>query len=316
MQDPAAHQPSGSWRFRIADPGSQIAMLDIRRRTGVLLFVIVVAQLFLISAQVQTKSGVPVFQAVTFGTFARVQGGTFGVLHSVGDVWGHYVWLRGVRAENEELKRQVTDLSVRLQEERALAQRASRLQELLSLQTSTSLPTVSAEVIAGNPNPGMLTITIGRGSADGVQTDMAVVAPAGIVGRIIGAPAAHASRVQLLIDRNAAAGAYTERAHAGGMVIGVDHDPPLSMDLVSNMADIKPGDMVLASGVDGIYPKGFAIGRIESSERGSGLYRAITVRPAVDFSSLEEVLVVLVPPKSANPEDSGPAPAATVGTAR
>jgi rod shape-determining protein MreC len=226
------------------------------------------------------------------------------------------VWLRGVRAENEELKRQVTDLSVRLQEERALAQRANRLQELLSLQTSTSLPTLSAEVIAGNPNPGMLTITIGRGSSEGVQTDMAVVAPGGIVGRIIGAPAAHASRVQLLIDRNAAAGAYTERAHAGGMVIGVDHDPPLSMDLVSNMADIKPGDMVLASGVDGIYPKGFAIGRIESSERGSGLYRAITVRPSVDFSSLEEVLVVLVPPKSANPEDSVPAPAATVGTAR
>jgi rod shape-determining protein MreC len=316
MRDPSAHQPSGSSRFRIPDPGSRIAMLDIRRRTGVLLLVIIVAQLFLISAQVQTKSGLPVFQAVTFGTFARVQGGTSGVFRSVGNVWGNYVWLRGVRAENEELKRQVTDLSVRLQEQRALAQRATRLQELLSLQTSTSLPTLSAEVIAGNPNPGMLTITIGRGSADGVQTDLAVVAAAGIVGRIIGAPAAHASRVQLLIDRNAAAGAYTERAHAGGMVIGVDHDPPLAMDLVSNMADTKPGDVVLASGVDGIYPKGFSIGRIESSERGSGLYRAITVRPSVDFSSLEEVLVVLVPPKSAVPEDSVPAPAATVGKGR
>jgi rod shape-determining protein MreC len=145
---------------------------------------------------------------------------------------------------------------------------------------------------------------------------MAVVAPAGVVGRIIGPPAAHAARVQLLIDRTAAAGAYTERAHAGGMVVGVDHDPPLTMDLVSNMADVKPGDVVLASGVDGIYPKGFAIGRVETSERGSGLYRAIGVRPAVDFSSLEEVLVVLVPPRSAVPEDSVPAPAATVGTSK
>src|SRR5689334_9831912 len=152
MRDPTARRPAASAslvpdpRPRIADPGSLIAMLDIRRRTGVLLFVIVVAQLFLISAQVQTKSGVPVFQAVTFGTFARVQGGTFDVLHSFGSVWGHYVWLRGVRAENEELKRQVTDLSVRLQEQRALAQRATRLQELLSLQTSSALPTLSAEV--------------------------------------------------------------------------------------------------------------------------------------------------------------------------
>jgi len=100
------------------------------------------------------------------------------------------------------------------------------------------------------------------------------------------------------------------------MVVGVDHDPPLSMDLVSNMADVKAGDMVMASGVDGIYPKGFAIGRVESSERGSGLYRAIAVRPSVDFSSLEEVLVVLVPPRSAVPEDSVPAPAATVGTGK
>ncbi len=270
----------------------------------------------MISVQVPSKSGVPVFQAVTFGAFARVQGGTSGVLRGVGSVWENYVWLRGVRAENEELKRQVTDLSVRFQEQRALAQRATRLQELLSLQTSTSLPTLAAEVIAGNPNPGMLTVTIGKGSADGVQADMAVVAPAGVVGRVIGPTAAHAARVQLLIDRNAAAGAYTERTHAGGMVVGVDHDPALTMDLVSNMADVKPGDLVMASGVDGIYPKGFTIGRVESSERGSGLYRAISVRPSVNFSSLDEVLVVLVPARSAVPEDSAPTPAATVGTVK
>jgi len=100
------------------------------------------------------------------------------------------------------------------------------------------------------------------------------------------------------------------------MVVGADRNPPLSMDLVSNLADVKPGDKVIASGVEGIYPKGFAIGHVESSERGSGLYRAITVRPVVDFSSLEEVLVVLVPPRSATPEDPAPAPAATPGTAK
>ena len=103
--------------------------------------------------------------------------------------------------------------------------------------------------------------------------------------------------------------AFTERTHAGGMVAGADKDPPLIMDLVSNLADVKPGDVVVASGVDGIYPKGFVIGRVETSERGSGLYRTITVRPAVDFSSIEEVLVVLVPPRPATPDDSAEAPA-------
>ena len=284
-------------------------MLDVRRRTGVLLVAISMGHLILISLQIPSKAGVPVFQSVTFGAFARVQGATAATLYGIRHFWGSYVWLRGVRAENESLKRQLAELQVRLQEERALASRSERLQQLLNLQSSSGLPTIAAEVIAGNPNPGMLTITIGRGSADGVQKDMAVIAPGGIVGRIVGRPAAHASRVQLLIDRNAAAGAFTERSHAGGMVVGADRDPPLVMDLVSNMADVKPGDVVVASGVDGIYPKGFVIGRVETSDRGAGLYRNITVRPAVDFSSVEEVLVVLVPARPAV-ADEGAEPAA------
>ena len=285
-------------------------MLDVRRRTGFLLLAMATGHLLLISLQVQSKAGVPVFQSVTFGAFARVQGATASTVNAIRHVWGNYIWLRGARAENEALKRQLADLEVRLQEQRALAARTERLQQLLDLRTGSKVPTKAAEVIAGNPNPGMLTITIGLGADDGVQKDMAVIAPGGIVGRIMGPPAAHAARVQLLIDRNAAAGAFTERTHAGGMIIGSDKDRPFVMDLVSNLADVKAGDVVVASGVDGIYPKGFVIGRVENSERGSGLYRNITVRPGVDFSSLEEVLVVLVPPQPATPDE----PAAAAAT--
>jgi rod shape-determining protein MreC len=287
-------------------------MLDIRRRTGVLLFVVMMAHVFLISVQVQSKSGVPVLQAVTFGAFARVQGGTSSALHGGRNFWDNYIALRGARAENEALHQQVTELEVRLQEQRALALRAERLQALLDLKASTQLPTIAADVIAGNPNPGMRTITIGRGSADGVEGDMAVIAPEGVVGRVIGNPAKHAARVQLLVDRYAAAGAVTERTRAGGMVIGVEKDPPLTMDLVSNLADVARGDIVVASGVDGIYPKGFRIGTVETSERGAQLYRTITVRPAVNFSNIEEVLVVLVPSRPVTPEaEPAPAPAST-----
>jgi rod shape-determining protein MreC len=245
-----------------------------------------------------------------------VQGGTSSVIHGVRNFWGNYVGLRGVRAENETLRKHVADLEVRLQEQRALAARSTRLQELMNLQTSTTLPTIAADVIAGNPNPGMRTITIGRGSADGVEADMAVIAPTGIVGRIIGVPAAHAARVQLLIDRYAAAGALTERTRAGGMVVGVDRDPPLTMELVSNLSDVKPGDTVVASGADGIYPKGFTIGHIESADRGSRLYRVITVRPSVDFSSLEEVLVVLVPARAGIPDEDESVTGGPAGTVK
>jgi rod shape-determining protein MreC len=131
-----------------------------------------------------------------------------------------------------------------------------------------------------------------------------VLSSAGVVGRVIGPLAAHAARVQLLIDYNgpAAAGALIERTRAGGMVLGREGDPPLRMDFVSNLADVKPGDAVITSGADGIYPRGFRIGWVERSERGDGLSLAITVRPAVDFRALDEVLVVLREARGAIPE--------------
>lgn len=280
-------------------------MLDIRQRTGYLLLAIMVGHVILISSQVQSKSGVRVLEAVAFGAFSRVQLGAAAIVDGTQNFWGNYVGLRGVRAENEQLRARLADLEVRLQEQRALGARTVRLQELLDLKTSATLPTVAAEVIGGNPNPGMRTITIGRGSADGVRTNMAVIAPKGVVGRVIGEPAAHAARVQLIIDRDAALGAIVERSRSGGMVVGVEVDPPLRMDLVSSLSDVKAGDMVVASGVDGIYPKGYTIGQVEKAERGGGLYLAVTVRPAVDFSSLDDVLVVLTPPRPAMPAQAG-----------
>jgi rod shape-determining protein MreC len=283
-------------------------MLDIRRRTGLLFLAVTLAQIVLISAQVQSKAGVPVIESVTFGAFSRVQGVLASAIHGTRHVWGSYVALRGAHAENEQLRRQVGDLEVRLQEQRALAARAVQLQELVNLRSSTELPLLAADVIAGNPNPGMRTLTINRGSSEGVMSDMAVISPKGIVGRIVGQPAAHASIVQLLIDHNAAAGAIVERSRAAGMVVGSDQDPPMSMDLVSSLSDIKGGDVVVASGVDGIYPRGFVIGQVQTAERGPGLYYSVTVRPAVDFTSLQEVLVVLVPSRPATAAESTDVP--------
>ena len=280
-------------------------MSDTRKRTGVIFVFVMVAQVLLVSAQVQTREGVRVLEAVSFGAFARVQGVTSSAVRGVRDVWSNYAELRGARDENQALKQQLADIELRLQEQRALAARTTKLQELLDLQQSTELPTVAAEVIGGNPNAmaGIREITIGRGTADGVQPGMAVMSPKGIVGRIIGQPAAHAARVQLLIDRYAAAGAMVERSRVGGMVVGVEKEPPLAMEMVSNLQDVKPGDLIVTSGIDGIYPKGYAIGWVYEAERGQGLYLDISVSPAVDVSSLEEVLVVLVPPRPALPDE-------------
>jgi rod shape-determining protein MreC len=285
-------------------------LLDIRQRTGWVFFIVMMAQVLLVSAQVQTRSGVRVIEAVSFGAFSRVQSVTSTGIRGVHDVWTNYSELRGAREENQALRQQLAEMEVRLQEQRALAARTAKLNELLELKTATPLRTIAADVIGGNPNatPGIREITIDRGTADGVQLSMAVIAPQGIVGRIIGYPAAHAARVQLIIDRNAAVGALVERTRVGGMVVGTTSHPPLAMEMVSSLADVKVGDRVVSSGVDGIYPKGYTIGLIETVERGRGRSFDLAVRPAVDFNSLEQVLVVLVPPRPAVLDDEKPGP--------
>jgi rod shape-determining protein MreC len=119
---------------------------------------------------------------------------------------------------------------------------------------------------------------------------MAVISPAGVVGRII-LPTSRAAKIQLLIDRDAAAGAVTERGRAQGVVVGTGTS--LRFDNVSGTADLKVGDRVVTSGIEGIYPKGFEIGQIESIERRAGEFSAIIIRPTVEFSSIEAVLVVM-----------------------
>jgi rod shape-determining protein MreC len=283
-----------------------MAVVDIRRRTGYLLLAVIVGHVILISTQVTTKRGVPMLEAAVFGIFSEVQRGANAVTGGARTWWRDYLALQQVRAENELLTQQLGELRVRLQEERGLAQQSQSLQQLLDLKTSTRLSTTAASVIAGGASPEFRTITVDKGTGDRLHADMAVIAPAGVVGRVI-QPSSRASKVQLLIDRNAAAGALIERTRAQGVVVGTGADQ-LRMDYVPGSADVRAGDMVVTSGIDGIYPKGFVIGQIQSVHRGAGEYSAIVIRPAVDFTSLEAVLIVLTPPPAAT--EAGGAPSA------
>jgi len=288
-----------------------MAVVDIRRRTGYLFLAVIVGHVILISTQVTTKRGVPMLEAAAFGVFSEVQRGANAVTSGVQTRWQNYFALQQVREENERLKQQLGDLQVRLQQERGLAQQSQSLQKLLDLKTDTQLSTTGATVIAGGASPEFRTITIDKGTGEGVRPDMAVIAPAGVVGRVI-QPSTRAAKVQLLIDRNAAAGALIERTRAQGVVIGTGSDE-LRMDYVAGSADLKVGDTVVTSGIDGIYPKGFVIGQIQSVKRGAGEYSAIVIKPAVDFNSLEAALIVLTPPPAAT-ETTSPATAGTAGT--
>jgi rod shape-determining protein MreC len=273
-----------------------LAVLDIRQRAGYLFLAVLLGHIILISAQVNTKGGVPALEAAVFGVFAEVQRGTSSIVSVISDVWSGYVGLRQVRADNEVLRKRLAETEVALQQQRALADRSHLLENLLELRDRTTLKTTGAEIIAAGATPDFRTVTIDKGTREGLAADMAVIAPAGVVGRVV-VPSASAAKVQLLVDRNAAAGAVIERreSRAQGVVVGTG-DSLLRMEYVSEVADIVVGDVVVTSGIDAIYPKGFVIGRVETVEKTGNSYKTILVKPAVDFSSLEEVLVVLSTP--------------------
>lgn len=268
-------------------------MIDFTRRTGVSLLAAVVGHLVLLSLQVGTASGAWVVQTFTLGAFSEMQRAVSGAAAAVGGLWNAYVDLQTVRTENESLRRELDAVRLRWQVDRADAQRVRGLEALLGLRANAGLPTVGARVIASDATPYFRTVTIDRGWRDGVRRDLAVLSPAGVVGRIVGDPGYRASQVQLLIDRNAAAGAFVERTRAPGLVSGDMDDRLLRMEYVSILEAVEVGDTVVTSGSDGIYPKGFVIGDVTLVRRGPGTYRTIRVRPRVRFDDLDGVLVVL-----------------------
>jgi rod shape-determining protein MreC len=276
-----------------------MALLDIRQRTGYLLLAVILGHVILISAQVNSRSGVPILETVTFGVFAEVQRGMSVAVTAVRDVWTGYVDLRHAKVENDALKRQLGDAQIELEQQRALAARSQQLEKLLALRDQSALTTTAAEIIAGAATPDFQTVTIDKGTRDGLHSNLAVVAPAGVVGRVVKA-SGRAAKVQLLIDRNAAAAVVIERSRAQGVVVGTGEEH-LRMEYVAEVADIMKDDVVVTSGIDGIYPKGFVVGRVESVEKSGVAYKRIVVKPTVDFRSLEEVLVVLTP---ATPQDA------------
>jgi rod shape-determining protein MreC len=287
-----------------------MALLDIRQRTGWLFGALVVSHIILISAQVTTKHGVPVLQELTFGVFAEMQRGATSAVSGAREGWQNYFALQQIRQENDRLRRDVTQLRLSLQQERTIAEQTRTLQSLLDLKSQTGFGTAAASVIGSGADPEFRTITIDKGTRDGFRADMAVIAPAGVVGRILMATA-RASKIQLLIDRDAAAGVLVERSRASGVVTGIGSSEELgfraglvALDYVPGSADVKTGDHVVTSGIDGIYPKGLPVGEIQSAERVAGQWR-IKVKPAVDFASLEAVLVVIKAP-AAPPVDGQP----------
>jgi rod shape-determining protein MreC len=208
-------------------------------------------------------------------------------------LWLGYFYLVGVERQNHELKRQLEEYKqreVRFQE----AQEAlTRLEGLLDLKRQVALPVIGARVIAYDPSLWSRSAIIDQGKAQGVKEGLPVLAPQGIAGRIVEVYPQY-SKVMLIVDRKSGADAMVQRTRVRGVLKGKGGNR-CSLEFVPKNADVQVGDLVLASGLVGLYPKGLVFGKVTSAKKKNpGVFQEIEVTPNVDLSTLEEVLVVKV----------------------
>jgi rod shape-determining protein MreC len=212
------------------------------------------------------------------------------VQSSSGNLWHNYFYLRGVRAENRELKQQIEQMrlqQVRLSEDAA---QARRLQTLLAFKEQFVSKTVAAQVIGTSGSDLSRIVYIDKGENAGIRPDMAVITVDGIVGKVLLA-GPNEARVLLISDQTSGVGAILEKSRLQGVLRGTPNGE-IVLERVMSDEQVQPGETVLTSGGDQIFPKGLAVGTVTNVSNGKDLFLNIQIKPAANLGKLEEVLVL------------------------
>jgi rod shape-determining protein MreC len=203
-----------------------------------------------------------------------------------------YVDLLRVREENEQLRQELFQYKTANIEYREALATNVRLQKLLDLKESLPPPTLTAEIVGKDPSLWFRTFTINRGSSDGVQKGMPVVTVEGVVGQVL-TSSPNYSKVLLATDPNSAVDVITQKTRVHGIVKGLGRDV-FGLNYVLKSAVVEKEDFVLTSGLGGVFPKGLMVGTIsEITKSRRGMFQKIEIMPAVDFSQLEHLIIIM-----------------------
>ncbi len=264
----------------------------IRRYRNLLLAVaLLLSVLLLYSYNLRQKASTTFFERAVLTLAAPFQASIDGASDAVFGWWQHYLWLVNAEQRNVELVQENLQLRKSLQQVEEFRLQNERLRELLAFVDDIDRPALPAQVIGEDVSSWARTITIDKGTRAGLRTGLPVVAADGVVGRIIKS-SPNSSRVLLVTDASSAIAALVQRTRTRGVARG--RGAELSLDFALRDADIEPNDLLVTSGMGGVFPKGLPLGQIGQVERDEfGLFQRVKVAPAVDFSHLEEVLVVV-----------------------
>ena len=211
----------------------------------------------------------------------------------------------------DELKKQNEELTSKVAELSEAQKTAERLEGLVGLQSTYNLKSTAARIVGASGDAWTSTVTIDKGSADGLTSS------AGVIGQIIEV-SAKTSTVRLIGDENSGVSAMVQDTRAQGMLQG-QADGTLRLEYVSVDSDVKVGDIIVTSGIGGVFPKGLPLGTVSSVEKSANdVYYTIVVRAQTTAENNEEVLVItsLTDEQSASDEDVSTANSTPQGTSR
>jgi rod shape-determining protein MreC len=275
-------------------------MLKIKSKISKFPLVILVLVLIVLFYGLSLKpSGrLPWHQQVLFSVLHPFQKSINFIGEQVGGVWNHYFNLVGVTHENEVLKKKNSEQAYKLNDLQEIQAENTRLRRLMRFRDRHGLEPIGAEIIANDPRGDFRVVTIDKGAKDGIVDDTPVFVAEGLVGRVADVGDSM-SRVLLITDPNSAVDVLVQRSRARALLSGTKVRTELKsnyylsrLEYLNRKSDIQNGDIIVTSGLDGVYSPGIPIGVVANLEHNiHGVFRNAQVIPFVDFNNLEEVLV-------------------------
>jgi len=204
----------------------------------------------------------------------------------------HLLSFQDLGSENKKLKGRIEDLTAELIRLEEAARENERLRGLLSFPKKPSYKTTAALLIGKDSSNWTKTVLLNKGTSGGIKEGLVVTSGANLVGRIIEV-APFTSKASLLIDFNSKIPAKIRHNREEGIVFG-DFYRGKNICKMKYLQEVEIGDEIISSGLAGVYPKGLLIGKVIAvKEEKNRLYKVAEIQPAVDFSTLEEVLIIM-----------------------
>ncbi len=211
----------------------------------------------------------------------------------VRDIWRHYFFLVSAAKINDNLKKALSHAVEKENQYKEANLANDRIRRLLEFRKTIADRVVAAEIIGKDPSPWFKSIIIDKGWKDGIKKGLPVLDPEGIVG-LVTEVSPNYSKVLLIIDQNSSVDALIQNSRAWGIIRGKSSSQCI-FKYVLRKHEIREGDTVVSSGLDGVFPKGVRVGEVSkvTKHKTGAIFQEVFVTPYVDFEKLEEVLIIL-----------------------